>query len=192
MRITNEGTGVSRTTTTDATGGYVLPEIPPGVYTFTVSFTGFATVENKGVTLLVDQVATKDFSLQPGAVKQEVTVTGQATLLNLTNATVSTVVESQQVQQLPLNGRQFTQLILLSPGAAPISSPQQNFFEIHTNYGAISPAVNGNGPEMNNFTIDGVENNELFFNFPAINPPPDAIQEFNVQTDMSSGQYGQG
>jgi hypothetical protein len=83
-------------------------------------------------------------------------------------------------------------LILLSPGAAPQSSPQQSFFELHSDYGAISPAVNGNGPEMNNFTIDGVGNNELFFNFPALNPPPDAIQEFNVQTNMSSGQYGQG
>ena len=192
LKITNEGTGVSRATTTDATGGYVLAEIPPGVYTFTVSFVGFATVENKGVTLLVNQVATKDFTLNPGTVRQEVTVTGQAAMANLTNATVSTVVESQQVEQLPLNGRQFTQLILLSPGAAPQSSPQQSFFEVHSDYGAISPAVNGNGPEMNNYTIDGVENNELFFNFPSINPPPDAIQEFNVQTDMSSGQFGQG
>ncbi len=57
-------------------------------------------------------------------------------------------------------------------------------------YGAISPAVNGARPEMNNFTIDGVEDNELFFDFAAINPPPDALREFNVQTNMTSGQYG--
>jgi len=190
VKITNEGTGVSRQTSTDATGGYVLPEIPPGVYTFTVSFQGFATLENKGVTLLVNQNATLDFTLQPGAVRQEVTVTGQASLVNVTNSTISTVVESKEVEQLPLNGRQFTQLILLSPGVAPQSSSQQSFFEVHSDYGAVSPAVNGTGPEYNNYTIDGVENNELFFDFPSINPPPDAIQEFNVQTDMSSGEYG--
>ena len=190
IKITNEGTGVSRETNTDTAGNYVLPEIPPGVYTVSASFTGFTTVENTGVTLLVNQVATLDFSLQPGTVKQQVTVAGQAAMVNLTNSTISTVVESKEVEQLPLNGRQFTQLMLLSPGVAPQSSGQQSFFEVHSDYGAISPAVNGTGPEYNNYTIDGVENNELFFNFPSINPPPDAIQEFNVQTDMSSGQYG--
>ena len=63
-------------------------------------------------------------------------------------------------------------------------------FRITATTAQSSPAVNGARPEMNNFTIDGVEDNELFFNFPAINPPPDALREFNVQTNMSSGQYG--
>src|SRR5439155_41987 len=84
------------------------------------------------------------------------TVEDQDPLANLVNATVGTVVGSEKVVQLPLNGRQFTQLILLTPGAAPQSSGQQGFFEIHTDYGAVSPAVNGARPEMNNFTIDGV------------------------------------
>ncbi len=192
VTATNTATGVAREAKTNSTGSYVLPDMAPGVYSVKVSFTGFSTLQNRDVTLLVNQIATLDFVLRPGVPKQEVTVQAQAPLANLTDSTVSTVIGSQQVVQLPLNGRQFTQLILLSPGAAPEGSPQQSVFEIHTSYGGISPAVNGNGPEMNNFTIDGVENNELFFNFPAVNPPPDAIQEFNVQTDMSSGQYGQG
>jgi hypothetical protein len=190
VTITNAATGVSRETTANASGEYTLPNIPPGVYNFTVRFKGFATLENQGVTLRVNQNATLDFTLKPGSVQEQVTVEAQAPLANLVNATVSTVIGSEKVEQLPLNGRQFTQLILLTPGAAPQSSGQQGFFEIHTDYGAVSPAVNGSRPEMNNFTIDGVENNELFFNFPAINPPPDAIQEFNVQSAMSSGQYG--
>jgi len=190
VKATYVATGVSRETITDSAGGYVLPNMPPGAYDFSVSFQGFSTLQNRGVTLLVNQDATLDFVLLPGSVKQEVTVEAQAPLANLVNATVGTVVGSEKVVQLPLNGRQFTQLILLTPGAAPQSSGQQGFFEIHTDYGAVSPAVNGARPEMNNFTIDGVENNELFFNFPSINPPPDAIQEFNVQSAMSSGQYG--
>jgi hypothetical protein len=192
VRITNAGTGVTREAKTDGTGAYVVTDVPPGVYNFSVSFQGFATVEQRGVTLLVNQQAVMDFTLQPSAVVQEITVKGQAPLVNLTNATVSTVIEAQQVEELPLNGRQFSRLILLSPGAAPMSSGQQSGWEVHSDYGAISPAVNGAGPEMNNFTIDGVENNELFFDFMVINPPPDAIQEFAVQTAMSSGQYGRG
>lgn len=190
VTATNVATGISRETRADSTGSYVLPDMAPGGYNFSVSYTGFSTLQDRGVTLLVNQIATMDFVLKPGTVRQKVTVQAQAPLANLSNATVSTVIAAQQVAQLPLNGRQFTQLILLTPGAAPQSSGQQGFFEIHSDYGAVSPAVNGTRPEMNNFAIDGVENNELFFNFPAINPPPDAIQEFNVQTDMSSGQYG--
>lgn len=191
VKITNAGTGVTRETATDATGAYVLPNIPPGVYNFTVSFQGFATLGNPGVTLLVNQNATLDFTLRPGVVRQEMTVTGrQAPLANLTNATISTVIEAQQVESLPLDGRQFSRLILLTPGAAPAMSGIQGVYEVKADYGAISPPVNGAGPEMNNFTIDGVENNELFWDFMVINPPPDAIQEFAVQSNMSSGQYG--
>jgi hypothetical protein len=164
--------------------------VAPGVYSFTVSFQGFASIAHQGVIQLVNQSAVMDFTLQPSAVAQEVTVKGQAPLVNLTNATVSMVIDSQQVEGLPLNGQQFTRLMLLSPGVAPQSSAQQSIFEGHSDFGAISPAANGAGPEMNNFTIDGVENNELFFNFTPINPPPDASEEAAVQTDMSSGQYG--
>jgi len=190
VRVTNAGTGVFLTATTGGSGDYVVPNVPPGVYNIRVTLTGFETLDTQGVTMQVNQNATLDFTLKPGSVNQEVTVTGEASLANTTNATVGTVIATESIVDLPLNGRQFTQLTLLTPGAAPQQSGQQSFFEIHSDYGAVSPAVNGARPEMNNFTIDGVEDNELFFNFPAINPPPDALREFNVQTNMSSGQYG--
>jgi len=190
LRITNAGTGVSLDAVANPSGEYVVPNVPPGVYNIRVSLAGFETLDTQGVTLLVNQTATLDFTLKPGSVNQEVTVTGEAPLANTTDATVGTVITTDSIVQLPLNGRQFTQLALLTPGAAPQGSGQQAFFEIHSDYGAVSPAVNGARPEMNNFTIDGVEDNELFFDFPAINPPPDALREFNVQTNMSSGQYG--
>jgi hypothetical protein len=190
IRVTNTETGVWLEAVTNGSGEYVVPNVPPGLYDLKVSLVGFETLEMRGLTLLVNQNATVDLTLKPGSVTQEVTVTAQAPLANTTDATVGTVIGTEPIVQLPLNGRQFTQLTLLTPGVAPQGSGQQGFFEIHTDYGAISPAVNGNRPEMNNFTIDGVEDNELFFDFPAINPPPDALREFNVQTNMSSGQYG--
>jgi len=190
LRVTNVGTGVSLDAVANESGEYVVPNVPPGVYDIRASLEGFETLDTRGITLLVNQTATLDFTLKPGSVNQEVTVTGEAPLANTTNATVGTVIATDSIVDLPLNGRQFTQLTLLTPGAAPQGSGQQGFFEIHSDYGAISPAVNGARPEMNNFTIDGVEDNELFFDFAAINPPPDALREFNVQTNMSSGQYG--
>jgi hypothetical protein len=190
VQVTNTGTGVSLEAVTNGTGQYVVPSVPPGVYNIRLSLQGFETLESQGVTLLVNQNATLDFTMKPGSISQEVTVSGQAPLANTTDSTVGTVIGTEAIVDLPLNGRQFTQLTLLTPGAAPQGSGQQGFFEIHSDLGAISPAVNGARPEMNNFTIDGVEDNELFFDFAAINPPPDALREFNVQTNMTSGQYG--
>ena len=190
--VTSTATGVSRKATADAGGYYVLTELPPGVYDFKVISTGFATLESRGVPLLVNQAATVDFTLRPGSVRQEIVVTGQAPVANLTNATVGTVIDSQEVAQLPLNGRQFSQLIVLTPGVAPQGTVHHGVFCFRSELGAVSPAVNGAHAEFNNFTIDGVQNNEYFFNFLAVSPPPEAIQEFKVQSDMSGGEYGKG
>lgn len=190
VTMTDTAKGVSRDTKTDASGYYEFLDVPPSTYDFTVSFIAFEALNNRGVVLLVNQNATLDFSLQPGTVTQRVSVTAQAPLINTTNSTVGTVVDHQQTVDLPLNGRQFSQMILLTPGAAPQGSDQQGTFEVGTNVNAISPAVNGVRADMNNFTIDGVENNELFFNFLALSPPPDAIQEFNVQSYITNGAYG--
>lgn len=190
VQVTNTGTRVSFEATTNDSGEYVIPSVPPGLYDIRVTMGGFETIESRAIELLVNQTVTLDYTMKPGSVTEEVTVTAQTPLANTTDATVRTVIGTESIVELPLNGRQFTQLTLLTPGAAPQGSGQQAFFEIHSDYGAISPAVNGARPEMNNFTIDGVEDNELFFDFAAINPPPDALREFNVQTNMTSGQYG--
>ena len=173
-------------------GQYLFPSVPPGTYDITASLQGFDTLRNQSVVLQVGQHATLDFKLRPGELRQEVNVTDQAPLLNTANATVGTVVDGEKITQLPLNGRQFTQLILLTPGAAPQNTGLQGSYDVATNLGAVSPAVNGARSDMNNFTIDGVENNELYFNFVALNPPPDALREFKVQSDMSSGAFGRG
>ncbi len=182
--------GAPRNAVSGESGEYLFPSVPPGVYSFTVSASGFQTLHNERVTLQVAQQATLDFKLRPGNVSETVNVTGEAPLLNTTDSTVGTVVDGEKITQLPLNGRQFTQLILLTPGAAPQNTGLQGAYDAATDLGAVSPAVNGARAEMNNFTIDGVENNELYFNFVAVNPPPDALREFKVQSDMSSGAFG--
>jgi len=126
LRVTNVGTGVSLDAVANESGEYVVPNVPPGVYDIRASLEGFETLDTRGITLLVNQTATLDFTLKPGSVNQEVTVTGEAPLANTTNATVGTVIATDSIVDLPLNGRQFTQLTLLTPGAAPQGSGQRD------------------------------------------------------------------
>src|SRR5271170_6148664 len=181
--------GVQRTATTAENGTYTIPQLPPGSYDVTVQKTGMATVNRTGVQLLVNQSATFDFQLSVASVSQTVEVTGVAPALNTTTATLSSVVEHQTIVDLPLNGRNFTQLTLLTPGAAPQESGQQNAFTVKEGAGAISPSVNGQRGQQNNFTMDGVLNNAIYTDTWAISPPPDALQEFNVQSHMTDAQF---
>ncbi len=106
--------------------------------------------------------------------------------LETTRATLGTVVSNEKVVELPLNGRDFTQLTLLLPGASPGASAG-GFFLI----GGQTVAVTGNRSDQNNYTLDGVNNNETFFKHYGIRPSLDAIQEFNVQTNITSAEYGE-
>ena len=99
------------------------------------------------------------------------------------------MIEQQTTVDLPLNGREFTQLTLLTPGAAPVEDSQQSQFTVALGSGGISPSVSGQRGEQDNFTMDGVLNNEIFTNIWAIAPPPDAIQEFNVQSHITDAQF---
>jgi hypothetical protein len=98
-------------------------------------------------------------------------------------------VDHNTTVNLPLNGREFTQLTLLTPGVAPVQESQQSLFVVSLGAGGISPSVNGQRGIQNNFTMDGVLNNEVFTNTWAIAPPPDAIQEFNVQSHITDAQF---
>jgi hypothetical protein len=181
--------GGTRQATTSDVGFYTITQLPPGHYSVVVSKTGFATARQADVELLVNQDAEVNFTLQVGAVSQTVDVTAAPPALQTTNATIGQVIGSKQVVELPLNGRQFTQLVLLTPGAAPKESGQQSAFTIPIGGGGVSASVNGNRGQENNFTLDGVLNNAIFTNVWAISPPPDAIQEFNVQSQITDAQF---
>lgn len=170
-------TGLVRNTVSSASGVYFLPSIPPGHYSLTVSAAGFQDYTVSGIALLVDQAQTFNVHLALGTLKQTVVVKAPLGAIDVTNATIGTVIGQRDVVEMPLNGRNFTELIMLAPGAAPIQTGQQNAFIIT---GGISPAVNGLRPQMNNFTLDGVDNNQRFSNTYSVSPPPDAIAEFKV------------
>jgi len=189
VEVKNNGTNLVRQGAADDTGFYTIVSLPPGAYTVSASKTGFSTAVQNNVQLLVNQDVELNFILKVGTVSQQVEVTAEAALVSTANSTISQVIGSRQVVDLPLNGRQFTQLVLLAPGAAPKETGQQSGFTIPIGGGGLSPSVNGNRGQQNNFTLDGVLNNAIFTNVWAISPPPDAIQEFNVQSQITDAQF---
>ncbi len=188
--VTNLASSQTRQATTDSSGFYTIPQLAPGHYSVTVSKEGFTTLIQPNVELLVNQDLEADYVLKVGQVTQHIEVTAAPMMLQTASATLGQVVGSQEVVDLPLNGRQFTSLILLTPGAAPKEGGQQSFYQIPIGGGGISPATNGQQGSQNVFTLDGILNNHFFIQAWAVSPPPDAIQEFNVQSHITDAQFG--
>lgn len=188
--LTNQATGVQRRAISDSGGYYSVPELQPGVYDVSVSKPGFATEKLGSVHLEVNQSEALNFKMSVSASTQTVEVNADVTPINTTSATQAEVVGHTAIVDLPLNGRQFNQLTLLTPGAVPlIQGGQQGAFTVQLGAGSVSPSVDGQRPQQNNYTMDGVLNNALFTNTFAISPPPDAIQEFNVQSHITDAQF---
>ena len=190
VKLTNQATGVQRGAATDTNGYYSVPELQPGVYDVTVNKEGFATQTLPNVHLEVNQSELLNFKMGVTATQQSVEVNADLQQINTTSATQAEVVDNAAIVELPLNGRQFNQLTLLTPGAVPlVQGGQQGFFTVKLGSGSVSPSVDGARPQQNNYTMDGVLNNALFTNTFAISPPPDAIQEFNVQSHITDAQF---
>ena len=188
--LTNQATGVQRTAATDSGGHYSVPDLQPGVYDVSVRKVGFATEKLANVHLEVNQSEALNFKMSISTSTQTVEVNADVTQINTTSATRGEVVGHTAIVELPLNGRQFNQLTLLTPGAVPlIQGGQQGAFTVKLGAGSVSPSVDGQRPQQNNYTMDGVLNNALFTNTFAISPPPDAIQEFNVQSHITDAQF---
>lgn len=190
VTVTNLATKLVRQASTDAAGFYTITQLPPGHYSVTVSKSGFATLQQADVILLVNQDLEADYTLKVGAVTQQVQVTAAPSALETASSTIGQVIASKQVVDLPLNGRQFTQMILLTPGAVPHEGGQQGSFIIPIGGGGISPNVNGMRGRQNNYTLDGGINNDIYLDSWSISPPPDAIQEFKVQSHITDAQVG--
>ncbi|HEX4485054.1 MAG TPA: TonB-dependent receptor, partial [Terriglobales bacterium] len=189
VSILNKETGVVRQSTTGDQGFYKVNGLNPGVYTVSVQVAGFAKQVTQEITLQVDQTVEQDFRLQLGETSQTVEVSSTSATIQTSETTVGTVITNRETVDLPLNGRSFIDLINLSPGSYARTKDQSNSFRVGRTSMA-SPAINGTRGQDNNYTIDGIENNELSWNFYAMTPSVDAIQEFKVQTGTSSGQFG--
>src|SRR6266850_3475368 len=158
VTITNVDTGVTRTLETNEVGDYVAPSLPPGPYKLVVEATGFKRVERIGIRLEVAKDLRLDITMQPGSVSEVVEVTEQAPLVETTNDTLGGTFANKSINDLPLNGRDFQNLVVLRPGV-----------QRTTGGGFLSISSNGNRPEDNNFVFDGTDNNDPYYGTTVIN-----------------------
>jgi hypothetical protein len=189
VTIVNEETGTKRSTLTSALGQYVVPLLPPGRYRATVQHAGFRTLERKGLVLHVDEPATVDFQLDVGSVTETVTVQGEASALDLAQASQGTVIDNTKIVDLPLNGRDPYALVALAPGVTPLggfSTPR--VFQEQAYQSDFT--VNGGVPMTNDILLDGTSNTATGHGQAAMTPSVDAIEEFKVQTSSFSAEYG--
>jgi len=198
ITATNTGTNANRVDVTDTKGAYSIPALPVGNYRIQVELSGFKT-EVTPMTLTVNQVARMDFKLQLGGVSETLTVTATAPLIEKSTSEISTLIDEKQIENLPLNGRNFTQLATLVPGvnrgipgsnsSGGGSGTDAETFR-YSEFGGAALSVNGVREQFNNYLIEGVDNNESLVNSIAYLPPPEAIREFSVITTNASAEFG--
>jgi Carboxypeptidase regulatory-like domain len=194
VRITSQGTGLTRETKTDASGHYLIPLLPVSIYSLQVQAQGFGTVEQKDIRLQVDEHRELNFNLKPAAVSTSVEVNATEVAVETSNATLGQVITSEQVADLPLNGRDFVQLATLTPGTTQETNPNSFFngggsSEVSTR-GTYSLSVGGSRASSTDWLLDGIDNNELTAGGISILPSIDAIQEFKVLTYTYSAEWG--
>jgi hypothetical protein len=195
VTITDEKTGVSRTVSATEDGFYNATSLPAGTYTISTSPTGFKKTLTTGVELHVNENKTVNLDLQVGQVTETVTVTSEAAPVELRSGEVSSLITEKQVTELPLNGRNYAQLALMVPGVSPVTQSGAGgaFATRGTGLNSgVDMSVNGNQSNSNLWTVDGVNNMDVGSNrtllvFPSI----DAIQEFRVERNSFSAEFGQ-
>lgn len=196
ITITNVDQGTTSTVTSDGSGNFTANALPRGNYRIEVTAPGFATVR-QNVTLEVSQVQAVNFKLQPGAVTTAVEVTDAAPLVETASSSVGEVIRGRQVTELPLNGRNFTQLALLTPGvsrgqygssASGVNGDAETFRNQESGGGAVSS--NGMRQQANNYLLDGIDNNEALVNTLVFFPNIEGTQEFRVNTSVPPAEFG--
>ncbi|MFZ3339877.1 MAG: TonB-dependent receptor [Terriglobales bacterium] len=189
VTVTNVATGVSRSVASSTAGEYVVPELEAGPYSVKVQSKGFATTERTGIRLEVAKDVRVDVQLKPGVETEVMTVNGEAPIIDTTSDVLGETFSNEAINELPLQGRDFQNLVILQPG-----------IQREPGGGFLSITANGNRPEENNFIIDGIDDNDAYYGTTVINAegvegtpatilPIDAIQEFNIQSSPEA-DYG--
>ncbi len=186
VTVTHEGQGFSLSTVTREDGTFIITPVRTGAYTVRVEFPGFRNTERRGNVVAIQQNAVVDFALDPGSLTEDVVVTANAPLLETGTGTVGQALSSEVIENLPINGRDYTILARLSPGVVP---PQP---------GARAPlmfSANGVRPAQNNYMLDGIDNNTSNVDFLSgvayiVKPPVDAVDEIKILTSSFSAEYG--
>jgi hypothetical protein len=187
----NEGTGLTRGTTSDANGEYTFPSLPTGHYTITAEETGFRTLAISNIELGVDQHVKIELKLETGAASETMTVVGESPLLQTSTSELGTTVANQEIEALPLNGRNFVNLTRTVPGVLR-GIPGANIDGAGSLAWRASASFSANGqrPRDNNFILDGVDNNETWLQTVVIFPSVDSLDEFKLQTSTYSAEFG--
>src|ERR1700704_5993564 len=189
VTIEGEGTGTSRTVTADDNGFYLATSVPVGTYSVSTAPQGFKKSIASGIDLHVSENRVVNLDVQVGQVSETVTVSSDAAPVETRSGDVSSLIGEKQVTELPLNGRNYSQLALMVPGVSPASTFAAKGTGLD---GGVDMSVNGNGSNENLWTVDGVNNMDVGSNrtllvFPSI----DSIQEFRVERNSFSAEYGQ-
>ena len=199
LELSNTDTGIVTIAKTNDQGIYVFPSLPPGNYVMNVRKQGFRSVSVMEVKLYVQDNVSRNFVLQVGSSIESITVTAEsgAGLVNATGSELGTVITQEAVHELPLNGRNFTQLLTLTPGATPISTAQSSGVGVNDlavlgvpTASVSQPSIQGQANRSNLYMLDGVINTELNTSTYVIPPIVDAIQEFKVQSHDDKAEYG--
>ena len=191
LNLVEDNTHFKQVTRTNGSGVYNFTTVPPGRYTLQVLAKGFQTVLQPSFQLEVNQTSTINFTMPVGSASEEVVVSSQSIDLQTSTAELGTVISAKEVNELPLNGRNFTELLLLTPGASPVN-PLQNKNGAPVNIGSyVLPAVNGQSNRSNMFLLDGINNYANGSDTYAIQPTVDDILEFKAQSHNDEAQYGQ-
>ena len=191
VTLVNDGTHEQRTATSNGSGDYQFTLLPVGHYTITVKIAGFKTSTTPNLSVEAGDRARSDVKLETGGESETVTVEAQTPLLQADSATVSSTVTAQQVQDLPLNGRNFVQLVQLVPGAN--EGPGNGLTSggrPDDRRSSSSFSVNGQDDTLNNYVIDGIDDNERVIGTIGVKPNVEGIQEITVQTNSYAAEAG--
>jgi carboxypeptidase family protein len=192
--ITNAATGQTRSVVSGADGFYTIPQVQPGTYTVRATLAGFKAVTRSNIPVSVGDTSRVDFKLAVGGVQENVVVIAQTPLVETSHATLGITIDHQKIVELPLNGRNFTQLGMTVPGvmAPPSGLGGQAGDATPGGFGATTAGYNVNGMrnQSNSFLLDGTTNNDTFNTGFVLRPPPDAIQEFKIQTHSYAPEFG--
>ena len=190
ISATQTDTGRIQKTLSGADGTYLLADLPVGGYTLEVTSPAFSKYVQTGLILEVGQNVQVNVSLSVGTVSQEVHVSANAAMVETQDTSVSEVIDQKRIVDLPLNGRQATDLIALAGGAAMPPNAASRDVTTHDYVNSVAISVNGGQINGNNYLLDGGDNNDSHSNINMPFPFPDALQEFSVQTSGISARYG--
>jgi hypothetical protein len=190
ITLTNTETGVFQTSRSDSEGSYAFPVVKPGTYSVKVEQTGFQTFVQTGVVLAVEARARVDVTLQVGETSSTITVAETGVGVQTETSSLGSVVENKQIAEIPLNGRFFLDLALLQAGTVVPSTNNRTFLAVPSGIGMSGINASGTREDSTNYLVDGINVSDMVQNQITFQPNIDMIQEFKVQTNAFSAEYG--